>query len=105
MTVMYGLRYEILLGLFLAVTLLLGIPLSIILRRSGLAWWKILPVVALSSLGVLVLSVIVSTAATVRLASDGASAPPTEPVNLSDTVARDVGSASGPGLARKDPGY
>ena len=89
----------------MVLVLVVAIPLSVVLRRRGLAWWKILPVVTISSLGVLVLFVIVSTAATVRLASDGASAPPTEPVNPPDTMAQDVGSASCPGLVRKDLGY
>ncbi len=98
MTVVYGFRYEVLSGLFLAVTLLVGITLSIILRLRGLAWWKILPVVAPSSLGVLVLSVVVSTAATVWLASDGASALPTTPPN---TIAPEVRAAPEPGLDRR----
>ena len=78
---MYGLGYEVLLILLLAVVLLVGIPLSVVLRRSGLLWWKILPAVILSSWGVLVLSVIVSTVVAVRLASNGASAPSPKPVN------------------------
>ena len=86
---MYGSKYGVLWAL-LVVVLFVVIPMS---------------VVTISSLGVLVLFVIVSTAAPVRLASDGASAPPTESVNLPDTVARNVGSASGLGLARKDLGY
>jgi hypothetical protein len=101
---MYGSKYDVLWAL-LVVFLFVVIPLCVVLRRRGLTWWKILPVITISSLGVLVLFVIVSTAATVRLASDGASAPLTEPVNLPDTVVQDVGSASGPGLARKDLGY
>ncbi len=101
---MYGSKYDVLWAL-LVVVLFVVIPLCVVLRRRGLKWWKILPVITISSMGVLVLFVIVSTAATVRLASDGASAPPTEPVNLPNTVVQDVGSASGPGLARKDLGY
>ena len=89
-------------GSFLAVTLLVGTPLSIILRRRGLAWWKILPVVAPSSLGVLVLSVIVPTAVTVWLASDGASALPTK---TPDTIAPEVRAAPEPGFDLKDLGY
>ena len=101
---MYGSEYGVLWALLVAV-LFVAIPLSVVLRRRGLPWRKILPVVTSSSLGVLMQFVIVSTAATVRLASDGASAPPTEPVNLPDTVAQDVGSASGPGLDREDLDY
>ena len=80
MSVMYGFGYEVLLALLLAVVLLVGVPLSVILRRSGLGWWMILPVVAFSSLSVLVLAVIFSTVVTVRLLSDGTFAPPPEPL-------------------------
>ena len=62
---MYGLGYEVPLILLLAVVLLVGIHLSIVLRRGGLQWWKILPAVILSSL-----SVIFSAVVTVRC--DGA---------------------------------
>ena len=92
MTVTYGFRYEVLLILLLVVVLLVGIPLSVVLRRSGLSWWKILPVIIPSSLGVLVLSVIVSTVVTVRLASDGASAPSPKTGEPPDTIAPEVGT-------------
>ena len=99
---MYGLRYEVLLISLLAVVFLVGLPLSIVLRRSGLSWWKILPAVILSSLDVLVLCVIVVLEVTVRLAADGASAPSPNPASLPDTPAPEVGAALRLGLAGRD---
>ncbi len=98
---MYGVRYEVLLVLLLAVVLLVGTPLSIVLRRSGLAWWKILPLVVLSSLGVVVLSVIVSTVVTVRLAPDGASAPSPKRVGVPSSVSLEAGASPGLEMARE----
>jgi hypothetical protein len=100
MSVMYGFRYEVLLPLLLALVLIVGIPLSVILRRGGLAWWKILPLVALSSLGVLVLSVIASTVVTVWLPSKNSPSP--EEVNSLGTTALGVEAASDPGMALKN---
>lgn len=88
MTVMYGSKYGVL-WILLLVVLFVSIPLSAILRRRGLTWWKILPMIA-------------STVVTVRLSGDGASAPPTEPP---ETIAPGVRSAPEPGLGLKDPGY
>ena len=100
-TIMYGSKYGVL-WILLLVVLFVSIPLSVFLRRRGLTWWKILPVVTLSSLGVLVLSVIVVLEVTVRLAGDGASAPPPKPASLPDTPAPEVGAALRLGLAGRD---
>ena len=101
-TIMYGSKYGVLWILLLVVSFV-SIPPSVSLRRRGLTWWKLPPVVTLSSLGVVVLSVIVLLEVTVRLAGDGVSASPPKPASLPDTTAPETGAALLHGSAGRDP--